>query len=905
MKQTLFLLDGMALAFRAYYGFLTRPRTNSLGVNTSAVYGFTMTLLKLIMDFDLKHGAVVMDAGEKTFRSELFSDYKATRDAPPEAIINNLPLIKSVVESLGLPFYQVAGVEADDVIGTLARQVEREGYNAIIVSSDKDFRQLLSPHVSIYKPRSRGEGFDHVTIESFEESYQLKPYQYIDVLALMGDRVDNVPGIRGIGEKTAIALLQAYGTLENLLEHAAEIKAKRAREGLLAEADMARLSKMLVTIKLDVDASLDWEAARCAELSSPKVHSVFRRLEFTSLLGRLGVGAQLEEAATTEGSTKRSYDAAHANYRLVTDRRQLIALERTLARQQALGLHALNDGLPPAWADWVGLSVSWANETACYIPLPMPDGTSQKEVLGILAPILTNANVVKVGHGIKPLLVLQGLSKVQAAGPVFDTEVAHYLLAPDTNHSLRFVARERLRYDLIDWNSVTGTGRERRALRELAPADLMAAACEFAALSLELMAPLQTDLDEKGLRRVAMEMEFPLVYSLAHMEMAGVMVNKELLDATGKSLQKKIAVLEGDIFARAGRMFNIASSQQVGVVLFGQMGLPVRHKTSSGKPSTRENVLVELAAKHEICGMILDWRKATRLVGTYIAGLGRWIHPETGRVHTVFNQTTAATGRLSSSDPGLQNIPNRTASGRELRRAFVAQPAWKLLSADYSQIELRILAHMSGDESLTQIFLDGRDPHTETAARIHHVEANCVTLEQRSKAKAVNYGIPYGLSASGLAQQLRCSIKDARALMDSHRESFPGVHRFLSEQVEEARARGYAVTLWGRRRYLPDLQARNRMVRSAAERVAVNMPIQGTQADMIKLAMVGIDRTVAHRGLRMRMVLQVHDELLFEVPPYEVAEAEVLVHDAMVNALALDIPIEVNLNTGPTWLDVH
>ncbi len=905
MKRTLFLLDGMALAFRAYYALYMRPRINSLGVNTSSVYGFTTTLAKLIKDFGLKHGALVLDAEEETFRSELYAEYKATRDAPPAAIIDNIPLIKDVVTSLGLPVYEVAGVEADDVIGTLARHAERDGHEAVIVSPDKDFQQLLSPSISIYKPRSRGEGFDHITARSFQEAFQLKPEQFIDVLALMGDKVDNVPGVKGIGEKTAVKLLRVYTTLESLLEHAADLKAKRAREGLLAESDMARLSKTLVTIRQDVDVALDWEHTRCASLTSPRVAAVFRRLEFMSLLTRLGVTTVPEPDSARGVSLQRSYDPERDNYRVVENRQQLVALERTLAKQEALGLYAVHTGEPPMWTDWVGLSVSWATATACYIPLPMPDGTSLAEVVRILASVFTNPNMTKVGHGIKPLLVLSGIQQVQVAGDIFDTEVAHYLLAPDTSHALRFVAREQLRYDCIDWGSVLGTGRDRRPVRDLDPAEVMPAACEYAALALELRDKLHQELDKKGLSRVALEMEFPLVYALVQMELAGVTVSEEVLAETETKLSIDIGALESAIFEQVGRPFNINSPQQVGTVLFGEMGLPVRHKTSSGKPSTRESVLVELATEHEICGRILDWRKATRLLGTYITGLRRWTHEHTGRVHTVFNQTSAATGRLSSSDPGLQNIPIRSVTGRELRRAFVAPAPWQMLSADYSQIELRILAHMSGDSNLAEFFRAGRDPHTETAAHIFGVSAGEVTLEQRSKAKAVNYGIPYGLSATGLSQQLRCSMKEARELMAQHRVSFPGVHRFLSEQVEEARAHGYAATLWGRRRYLPDLNARNRMVRSAAERVAVNMPIQGTQADMIKLAMVEIHHRISRRGLRMRLLLQVHDELVFEVPAYEIAEARVLVRDAMEGALALDVPVEVNLNVGPTWLDAH
>ncbi len=907
MKRTIFLLDTMALAFRAYYALYTRPRTNSRGVNTSAVYGFTTTLIKLIKDHGMKDGAVVLDAGEKTFRNELFPEYKGTRDAPPEGVISNIPLIREVATALGLPLYEVKGVEADDVIGSLARIAEREGHDSIIVSPDKDFKQLLSPHVSIYKPKSRGEGFDHITEQIFREEYQLAPHQFIDVLALMGDSADNVPGVKGIGEKTAIKLLKEYGTLESLLTHAARIKGKRAREGLLSESSQALLSKTLVTIKTDVDSPLNWDLTSVANLTSAKAVAVYRRLEFESLLRRLGGGPQQQAATRSEGTERRAYDEKHANYRVINTHSELVALEKTLARQETVGLYALHSGGAPVRTQWRGLAVSWAQETACFVPFPLQDGTGVDEVIRILAPVFTNPNVEKVGHGIKPLLVLLGLRNVRVAGALFDTEVAHYLLDVDKSHTLRFVARAYLRYDCIDWESIVGSGRTKRPLQSITPEALMVAACESAALPLELRDTLDNLLDQRGLKRVAHTMEFPLVHTLAHMEIKGITVNGSVLAEAERTLSAQISELETKIYAQAGGPFNIASPKQVGEVLFGRLSIPVpaRYRRRSGTPSTREVVLTELAAKYPICGDILDWRKASRLVGTYIKGLRRHRQPDTGRVHTLFNQTSAATGRLSSSDPGLQNVPNRSASGRELRRAFVAAPGCVLLSADYSQIELRILAHMSGDENLASFFRDGRDPHTETAARIHDVDPSSVTHDQRSKAKAVNYGIPYGLSATGLSQQLRCDLKEARGLMEAHRASFPGVHRFLSEQVEKAVTDGYAVTLWGRRRYLPDLKARNRMVRSAAERIAVNMPIQGSQADMIKLAMVVIHGQIAHRGLRMRLLLQVHDELVFEVPLFEVDEAESLVRDAMVGALELKIPVEVNLSCGPTWLDAH
>ena len=905
--RTLFLLDAMALAYRAYFAFVSRPRINSRGLHTSCVYGFTTTLVKLVQGHGLTHGAVVFDGPEKTFRSELYADYKAHRLPPPEDLISNLPLIKDVARSLSLPVLQVEGVEADDVIGALARLVEAEGHRAIIVSPDKDFQQLLSMRVSMLKPGSRGQGFSPVTEASFRAQYELEPRQFIDVLALMGDKADNVPGVYGIGEKNATRLIQQYGSVEELLAHAEEVKGKRAREGLLAQGDMARLSRRLVTIKTDVPVRLDWDEMQRGKLTGEKTRSLFKRLEFISLLDRLGREPDAGAPVPVESgeAPRQEYNPSLADFRIISQLKELKALERATRTMPTIALHAVRTEGAPVWSDLVGVAVAWAPDAACYIPVPLPDGSVRNDIVRVLAPVLTNMNLAKIGHDLKPLCVLLRFDGVDVRGALFDTQVAHYLLAPEQVHNLDFVARERLNYSSLDWREIVGKGREARPLRDIPPAELVAPACEAAALAFRLEDVLRRDLEAQGLSRIATAMEFPLIEALAHMEEVGVIIDLDRLLVIESQLKKEAAELEEKIFAEAGEVFLIGSPQQVGEILFERLGLPVRVKTPSGIPSTREDVLMELATSHPLPGLIIDWRKVTRLQGTYIEGLRRMAHPKTGRVHTVFNQTVVATGRLSSSDPGLQNIPSRSATGRELRRAFVAPRGWCLLSADYSQIELRILAHMSGDAGLAEIFTSGRDPHTETAARINGVEAADVTREQRESAKAVNYGIPYGLSATGLAQQLRCSREDAEALMRVHRESFPGVGPFLHEQVEEARRRGYAETLWGRRRYLPNITSSNRLVRSAAERIAINMPIQGTQADMIKLAAVDIQGRLRHEGLRTRPILQVHDELIFEAPHYELKVARDLIQDAMTGALPLSIPIEVNINHGPTWLDAH
>ena len=905
--RTVFLLDAMALAYRAYFAFMSRPRINSRGLNTSAVYGFTTTLIKLIRDYDLTYAAVVFDASERTFRNELYADYKAHRDPPPEELISNLPLIKQIAEALAIPVFEVQGVEADDVIGTLAKKAEASGDRAIIVSPDKDFQQLLSDKITLFKPSRRGEDFDHLTAASFRDKYAVEPIQFIDILALMGDKADNVPGIYGIGEKTAQKLIGRYGTVENLVRHAPEVSGKRAREGLLEHPDMAHLSKTLVTIKVDVPLMLDWDALKRGAVTAPAPLGLFRQLEFRTLLDRLTKERPTRSSAElpVDEASRAAYDASATDFRLIASIEELKALERMLRNQEQLALHAILPAGPPIWQDWVGISLAWAPDSACYLPFPLPDGTTREEVVRILAPLFTNSNQGKIGHGLKPLLVRLALEGVIVRGQLFDTEVAHYLLSPDESHTLGFVTSSKLNYEPIDRGKMLGAGKNARTLRELAHDEITVSACEEAALAYRLKDVLAGELKKHGLANVAARMEFPLLYTLAAMEETGVTIDPERLREIEERLTIEIARLEETIMAAAGKPFNIGSPAQVGHILFEHLGLPVKQKTTSGQPSTKEEVLLDLSIEHELPGFIIDWRKATRLQNAYIAGLRRMIHPDTRRVHTIFHQTVAATGRLSSSDPGLQNIPVRRVTGRELRRAFVAPPGWCLLSADYSQIELRILAHMSGDDGLAEIFRTGRDPHTETAARIYAIEAEEVTREQRNRAKAVNYGIPYGLSTTGLAQQLRCSREDAKSLMAIYHASFPGIASFLSRQVEIARERGYAETLWGRRRYLPAIKARNRAVRSAAERIAINMPIQGTQADMIKLAAVDIQRCLQQEGLVTRPILQVHDELVFEVPNFERDVVRTLVQARMVSAMPLSVPVEVDVNDGPTWLDAH
>ena len=904
-RLKIFLLDAMALAYRAHFSFLSRPRINSRGENTSALYGFSTTLINLIEEVGLEYAAVVFDGPGKTFRNDLYPEYKANRDAPPDELIQNLPRIKELAQALSIPVLQADMFEADDVIGTLARKADASGAYAVIVSPDKDFQQLLSPRIEMLRPRS-GAGFERLTEEVFREKYQIPPHNFIDMLALMGDSSDNVPGARGIGEKGAAKLVQQDQTIENILSKAATYDSKRWQTALTENPDMVRLSKDLVTIRTDLDVDLDWDACRTRSPRSAEPLTFFRRYEFSTLVRRLSGGAELfETAETSTKSALKSYQPDRANYRMIKAIDELKTFEQSLKEIRSIGLSTIMTPGSPVRADWIGLSVSWDLGSAVYIPIPLPDGTSESELIRILAPVFSNGNVEKIGHDLKPLLVRLRQLSVPVRGKLFDTQIAHYLLSPDQNHRFGMVVKQQLSYEPQEIESILGTGRLRKNLRSIAPERFRVLACEQAACSLAMQKKLGQKLQENNLLQVADDIEFPLIYVLADMEAAGVKLNRSVLEELGPRIQESLDRYASEIYAEAGESFNIASSKQVGEILFGKLGYPVKRKTPSGKPSTREEVLLDLATEYKVAALIMDWRKAAKLKGTYVDNLVRMIVPETERVHTVFNQTSAATGRLSSSAPALQNIPVRDQTGRKLRYAFVAPEGRYILSADYSQIELRILAHMSGDEGLKEFFAAGRDPHTETAALIYKVDASKITREQRNKAKAVNYGIPYGLSPSGLSRGLRCTRKEAQELMNAHQESFPGIWRFMQSQVDLAKECGFASTLMGRRRYLPDLKSRNGAVRAAAERIAVNMPIQGTQADMIKLAAIAIDEELQHAGMRSRAILQVHDELVFEVPKQELAEAEEIVQSCMVRAMKLDVPIEVNLGSGTNWLQAH
>lgn len=913
----LFLLDAMALAYRAHFAFINRPLINSKGFDTSAVYGFTGALLRLLETENPEHIAVVFDPPGGTFRDEMFQDYKAHRAPMPDGLRAGIPFIKEIVKGFDIPVVEVQGFEADDVIGTLAKQAEAKDVEVIIVSPDKDFRQLLSPHISIMRPARQGEEFERMTIDKFREEYGVEPHQFIDILALLGDTADNVPGVQGIGAKTAPTLIQEYGSVENLLQHADEIKAKRVREGLQNDRENAILSKVLVTIMTDVDlGDLEWDDLIRTAPKVERLHELFDEMEFRGYKQRVAAQKRHVEQTlqgdlfgmseilqTTYHSDEKGFDESAVEYQMLTDLSKINDFKELIT--QKVSFDTETTSIDPMMASLVGVSMSIQEKAAVWMPTPAPNGTSTEAILADLKPILENPSIEKIGQNIKYDYLVMKRHGVEVGGDFFDTMVAHYLLAPDAGHGIDAMAKNLLDYDKIPTSALLGSGKSQRNMRDLFAADIKNYACEDADIALRLSEILRNQLEKDGLTEIATTVEFPLIKVLAEMEFAGVQIDAQKLAEYSVELGQRMDDLQQQIYEEAGQTFNIASPKQLGEILFGKLQIKSKKKTATGQASTNEQVLTELATEHSLPALVLDWRKLQKLKSTYVDALPQLVHPETGRVHTQFNQTVTATGRLSSTNPNLQNIPVRSADGREIRKAFVARSGYQILSADYAQIELRIIASMSGDEGFAAAFRANEDIHTATAARVFGVEQEAVTHLQRSKAKEVNFGIPYGISPFGLAQRMRIPTQEAKALIDAYNTAYPKVAYFNNQLIESAKEKGYAETLMKRRRYLPELRSSNRMARSAAERVAVNMPIQGTQADMIKIAMIRIFERFQSEKLASKMILQVHDELLFEVLPEELEVVKGIVKHEMENALPLEVPIEVGMGVGENWLDAH
>jgi len=888
--KIVYLIDGTAYIHRAYHAI--RGLTNSKGLPTNAVFGFTRILLKLMEDRRPNYVAMVFDSKGPTFRHKIYTPYKANRPPMPEDMAVQIPYIKEVVEAFNLPVIEMSGFEADDLIGTLARMAEKKGYSVVMVTGDKDFMQLVTERAAIWDPMKDSA----IDIKHIRQKYGIEPLQMIEVQGLSGDTADNIPGVPGIGPKTALELIKKFGDMDTLYDGLDSITRKKQRENLEQYKDQAFLSRRLVTIDTRVPLTADLDKFKVVAPDSRRLAELFKTLEFR----------QLQQSVEKQG------DLSGKDYQAVMDSEALSGLIERLKNAELFALDTETTSPIPMKARLVGLSFAVKPDQAFYIPcghnyLGAPDQLSLDDVLQQLKPVLENPEVKKVGQNIKYDWMVLARHGVDLAGVVFDTMLASYLLNPSKRaHNLDQIALDFLNHKTITYEQVAGKGKNAVPFSMVSLEKAVPYACEDADITFMAREVLIPRLKQLGLDELLAEVEMPLVPVLMRMEMHGARIDTRRLRELSKSFEQQLDALEGSIYALAGEAFNINSSQQLGRILFEKLKLPVQKKTKKRTGySTDVNVLTTLADYHELPALVLKHRSLAKLKSTYTDALIELVNPETGRIHTSYNQTVAATGRLSSSDPNLQNIPIRTAEGREIRRAFIPREGWRFLSADYSQVELRILAHCSEDEILIRAFGDDEDIHTRTACEVFQVSADQMTDELRRQAKAINFGIVYGMSAFGLSKQLEISQKMARAYIDNYFDRYRGVKRFLDQTIAEARQTQRTSTLLGRIRLLPDITSGNNIIRQAAERTAVNTPIQGSAADLIKLAMIRVDSTLQEKKLQSAMLLTVHDELVFEVPPDEIDVVTGLVKDIMEGVWQLKVPLKVNIAVGENWDEAH
>ncbi|MDZ7393431.1 MAG: DNA polymerase I [candidate division KSB1 bacterium] len=893
-RKRLFLVDGSALVFRSYYAFIRNPLINSKGENTSAVYGVTRSLLKILQEEQPDYLAVVFDRPEPTFRHQLYEQYKATRQEAPADLIEQLPRVRQVIEALGIPIVEKPGYEADDIIGTLAKRAEQAGLETYVVSGDKDLMQLVSPAIKVYNPRRAGETVEVLDEAAVEEKLGVPPARVIDYLALAGDTSDNVPGVPGIGPKGAAMLLKEFGDLESLLQRLGEVKRESLRKAIEEHRAELDLSRQLVTIDCNVGIEVPFEQLARREPDAPRLMRLFSELEFSSLADQFAQRQRQEVL-----------------YHTVTTEEQF---EQLLAQLRAAGKWAIDletTSLNPIDAELVGFSFSWRAGEAYYLPVQAPrlDFTpwaTPAELLKRLKPLLEDPAIKKCGQNIKFDMAVLKMAGVTLAGVEFDSMIASYLLNPSgRQHNLDSLALEHFGHKKIPISDLIGSGKKQRSMAEVPLAQIAEYACEDADFAWRLQEKLAPQLRQAALWELFEQVEMPLVPVLMQMELDGVCLDVPFLEQMSRDLNEQMEELMARIYDQAGEEFNINSTQQLGRILFDKLKLRKVRRTKTGY-STDVAVLEELAKEHPLPRTILEYRQLAKLKSTYVDALPKLVNPRTGRVHTSFNQTVTATGRLSSSDPNLQNIPIRTEVGSQIRKAFIPpDDEHVILDADYSQIELRIMAHLSGDERLTQAFLDGEDVHRRTAALVFKLAPEEVTPEHRRRAKEVNFGIMYGMGAYGLSSRLEIPIEEAEAFIAAYFATYPGVHQYIMKTLEQAHRQGYVTTLLNRRRYLPEINSDNRRMREFAERTAINMPIQGSAADLIKVAMINISRALRAAGLKTKMILQVHDELVFEVPKDEVEQVRELVRHEMEHAITMNVPIKVDIGVGRNWLEAH
>ena len=921
--EKLFLLDAYALIYRAYYAFIKNPRINSKGFNTSAVLGFVNTLEEVLRKEEPTHIGIAFDPPGPTFRHNAFAAYKAQREETPEVIKWSVTPIKDIIKAYRIPILEIRGYEADDVIGTLATQAGKRGINTYMMTPDKDYGQLVSEHVFMYRPKYGDKDFDIMGVDEVKEKFNIEsPAQVIDMLGLMGDTADNIPGCPGVGEKTAQKLIAQFGSIESLLAHTDELKGA-IKKKVEENEEQIRFSKFLATIKTDVPVELDMETLKRREPDEKELRRIFEQLEFRTLIERVLNGEKKPAPATpaqpdlfgfftdngteeTKNSNLTRLDDLHYDYQLVDNEEKMRDLFQKLITTQVLSLDTETTGTDPISAELVGMSFSYEENQAFYVPVP-PDGEEAQKIVNIFKPVFENEKTVKVGQNIKyDLLVLENYG-VTLKGKMFDTMIAHYVLQPELRHGMDYLAEIYLRYDTIKIEELIGPkGKNQKNMRDLPPNEVYKYACEDADVTLKLKNVLEGELAENGVKDLFEEIEMPLVPVLAYMERNGVRIDTEALKETSRHFTARMNQIEEEVHQLAGTNFNIASPKQVGEILFDKLKIVEKaKKTKSGQYVTSEEVLESLKGKHEIVGKILEHRGLKKLLGTYIDALPQLINPKTGRIHTSFNQTVTATGRLSSSNPNLQNIPVRNEDGKEIRKAFIPDDGCEFFSADYSQIELRIMAHLSEDPHMIEAFNEEQDIHAATAAKIYKEPLEGVTREQRSKAKTANFGIIYGISVFGLAERLNVDRKEAKALIDGYFETYPHVREYMDKSIRSAREKGYIETIFKRKRYLPDINSHNAVVRGYAERNAINAPIQGSAADIIKVAMVRIYQRFMKEGIQSKMILQVHDELNFSVLPEEKEKVKQIVISEMESAYKMKVPLRADCGWGKNWLEAH
>ena len=917
----LFLFDAYAIIFRSYYAFINRPTINSKGMNTSAILGFCNTLKEIIDKEHPTYLGVAFDHG-KTFRHEAFPAYKAQRDETPEDIKMSVPFIQQILGAMHIPVLQVDGFEADDVIGTLATQAGEKGIETYMLTPDKDYGQLIRPNVYMYRPR-HGGGYDKIGEKEISEKYGIpSAAQVIDLLALMGDSADNYPGCPGVGEKTAAKLINQFGSTEELLAHTDQLKGKM-REKVEGAVEDIKMSKFLATIRTDVPCALDLDALRMTAPDEAKLREIFTSLEFQRMAERFlnksekaekVVNQQLElfasqptnGPAVAKNAVLESAKTTPHEYKLIEKEEDAKLLYDFLKTKEILSLDTETTSTNAIDAELVGLSFSAEEHKAFYVAIPSMREEAQRMV-DIFRPLYEDEKILKVGQNIKYDYEVLRHYDVDIQGPMFDTMLAHYIIQPELRHNMDYMAETLLHYHTIHIDELLGPkGRNQKNMRDLQPKDVYEYAAEDADITLQLKNVLEPRLKAVSGERLFWDIEMPLVRVLADMELHGVRLDAESLKDTEHAFNERMRQYEAHIYELAGEEFNIASPKQVGEILFGKMKVVDKpKKTKTGQYVTSEEVLLQLRDRAPIVDDILNYRGMKKLLGTYVEALPKLINPRTGRIHTSFNQAITATGRLSSSDPNLQNIPVRDDDGKEIRKCFVAEPGCRFFSADYSQIELRIMAHLSQDENMIEMFREGFDIHRATAAKIWHEDMKNVTDAQRKKAKQANFGIIYGITTYGLAQRMGIDNSEARELIDGYFKTFPKVHEYMQQAIEQARAKGYAETIYGRRRYLPDITSRNATVRGFAERNAINAPIQGSEADIIKIAMIRIHDRFRREGIRSKMILQVHDELNFSVYPDEAEQVERIVIEEMQHAASLRVPLTADAGWGDNWLEAH